>query len=252
MLISPTNYPHAEALAELNETVELALDELEYFGPPVILGAHLVPSLVPSEAIIYNTEHPSSGWMGPSYRKVLSHHEVWDYHRQGVVVETSTLGGGPRLKVGKYVPVGFMPEQCRILKPATQDIDVLFYGSRNKRRDNILAGLLSAGLKVKILTGVYGEERDNYIARSKVVLNVHYYEPGIFEVVRVSYLWANAKCVVSEESPDSDFGVPYDDLVEACLLRVRYPAWRTLEEEAGYDLFSAVSEVDILRTALNL
>jgi hypothetical protein len=237
MLISPPNYIHAEALAELNETVELALDELEYIEQPVILGAHLAPNFVRSEGIIYNTEHPSSGWMTPSYQEVLSHHEVWDYHRQGV---------------GKYVPIGFMPQLCRILKPATQDIDVLFYGSRNKRRDNILAGLLSAGLKVKILTGVYGEERDNYIARSKVVLNVHYYEPGIFEVVRVSYLWANAKCVVSEESPDSDFGVPYDDLVEACLLRVRYPAWRTLEEEAGYDLFSAVSEVDILRTALNL
>ena len=80
------------------------------------------------------------------------------------------------------------------------------------------------------LTGCYGEARDQFIARSKVVLNLHYYDSKVFEIVRVSYLLSNFKAVVAEcgtgTSIDPDLlqalrAVPYDGLVEACVALVQ-------------------------------
>ena len=50
----------------------------------------------------------------------------------------------------------------------------------------------------------YGGKRDALIARAKVVLNIHYYAAQVFEIVRVSYLLANSKAVVTEIGPDTD------------------------------------------------
>ena len=94
--------------------------------------------------------------------------------------------------------MGYHPKLARIKSAARQDIDVLFYGSLNERRRKVLAGIEAAGLKLKVLRGVYGEGRDAWIARSKVVLNVHHYPTQIFEVVRVFYLMTNSKAVVAE------------------------------------------------------
>jgi hypothetical protein len=51
---------------------------------------------------------------------------------------------------------------------------------------------------IEFLAGVYREERDRLIARAKVVLNMHYYDARVFEIVRVSYLLSNEKAVVAE------------------------------------------------------
>ncbi|MHC4843687.1 MAG: hypothetical protein ACYTEE_07795, partial [Planctomycetota bacterium] len=86
------------------------------------------------------------------------------------------------------------------------------------------------GLKVEALFGVYGVERDHYISRAKIVLNIHFYETKVFEIVRVSYLLANKKFVISEpgndqelESPFRDGLVflPYNGLVEECVKYLR-------------------------------
>jgi hypothetical protein len=45
---------------------------------------------------------------------------------------------------------------------------------------------------------------DDLIFRSKIILNIHYYEAAIFEIFRCSYLMANRKCIVSEVGNDKD------------------------------------------------
>lgn len=58
-------------------------------------------------------------------------------------------------------------------KPAPErDIDVLFYGSITPRRARILESLSAAGIQVTALYGVLGAERDRYIDRAKVVLDL--------------------------------------------------------------------------------
>jgi hypothetical protein len=244
-LIRPPGYPHAEALAELEETVRYGLEALGAWGGPprIVLGAHYGHDLTKPGDIIYNTEHPSSGWLAHrSYVGLLSTHEVWDYRPLGV-------GKGRR---AKYVPIGYVPQLTRIPKADPQDIDVLFYGSMNDRRAKVLTELREAGLAVVNVFGVYGKERDALIARSKVVLNMHYYEPGEFESVRVSYLWANRKCVVSEEGRQSpqDNRVEYDRLASVCQYLAERPDQRAKIEDRDFGRFSQRSEAGILREAL--
>lgn len=74
-------------------------------------------------------------------------------------------------------------------KPKPKDIDVLFYGTANSRR-NIILGILkdqlqSHGYNITVVSALFGAELLDHIARSKVVLNVHYYANSIFESDRV-------------------------------------------------------------------
>jgi len=233
-LIRPPGYPHAEALAELEETVRYGLEALGQLHPPrrIVLGAHLPGYMPEAGDIIYNTEHPRSGWWSAEYRDLMRSHETWDYAPEGY---------------GLHVPIGYMPQLTRIPKADPQDIDVLFYGSMNERRAKVVHDLEAAGLNVVTVFGCYGAERDALIARSKVVLNMHYYEPGVFEYVRMSYLWANRKCIVCECPPP---GFMYNKLVDGCRYYVSHPNDRIIIEGATFGAFSGISEVDILREAL--
>jgi hypothetical protein len=235
--------PHQGALAELAEVVRYGLAALKLkHEPMIVLGAHTLQrdplsTLLdgPTEIIIYNTEHPTSPFMTPQYKRLLEEYPVWSYYPDGP---------------GKYVPIGYMPQMSRIPKPQLQPVDVLFYGSMNERRLRILNKLVIRGLYVKVLRlGTYGAERDKCIAGSKVVLNVHYYTPGIMEMVRLSYLWANRKCVVTEATYKTA-GFHYDDLVDACVEFVKDEGMRVEAEDRCFRVVRRLREDDILREVL--
>jgi SAM-dependent methyltransferase len=269
--VRPSGYPHAEALTEIAECVHGGLRRLglrSFYGEhpdcpvrQIVLGAHMLDGAaldsLPADAIIYNSEQidSDSRWLTGPYVAALRTHEVWDYSAENV--RRLTTLGVPSVQ---FVPVGYIPEQVRIPHPS-DEIDVLFYGSVNPRRQHILDQLKAQGLNVVVLFGKYGEERDAAIARAKVVLIVHYYESKIFEVVRAAYLLSNRKAVVAEIGPDTFVepdlrgavrGVPYEQLVGACVELARDPAQRYTLGERAQQIFSARREEDILAAALRL
>jgi len=234
VIVTRPGYVHSEAFREVAETIYFGLaasgEDVIWsdsaFVPgrvPIVFGANLVArsAELPANAIIYNLEQTdkSSSWLVEPYLTLLRTHQVWDYSTRNVEVLQSQ--GITDLRI---VPVGYVPELERVVD-ARKDIDVLFYGSMNQRRQQVIEQLVAAGVKVETVFGVYGGERDAMIARSRVVLNVHFYESKIFEIVRVSYLLANGVCVLSEDGDDpmeEDFRdavafSPYDGLVERCL-----------------------------------
>jgi hypothetical protein len=95
----------------------------------------------------------------------------------------------------------------RIESAKTRDIDVLIYGAVGPQRLAVFASLgrlVNEGLSTVFASGLYGTARDGLIARSKIVLNVNNIPRSkVFEIVRVSYLLANAKAVVSDVYPES-------------------------------------------------
>jgi SAM-dependent methyltransferase len=263
--VRPPGYIHAEALTELAECVYFGLRRLGLAAfhqePPdrpcrqIVFGAHLldergVAALQP-DAIIYNSEQiqADSPWLSAPYSAALRAHAVWDYSPENVR-RAAALGFGSL----RHVPLGYVPELARIA-PANEDIDVLFYGSVNPRRQAVLRALQAAGLKAVALFGVYGEERDRAIARARIVLNMHFYESMVFEIVRVAYLLSNAKAVVAECGPetaiepelrDAILGVPYEGLVEACLQLVQHPERRQALAAGGQRLFARRREEELL------
>ncbi len=193
------------------------------------------------------------GGCGP---RPFRRYPVWDYSRANI--ERLAARNVPR---PTHVPIGYVPELTPIA-PAHEDIDVLFYGSPDDRRRAVLDALSARGLRVESLFGIYGDSRDAWIARSKVVINVHLdgYKSQVFEIVRVSCLLANRRAVVSErgahpsEERDLEPGIAfadYDELVDRCVELVGDERARRELGERGYQAFSARSQVEILRRALS-
>lgn len=267
--INPAAYTHASALDEVIESfaagmhdngcrIYPAVNELRPGMDNVVFGAHLLPphqlAKLPDSVILYNFEQLSaeSAWMKKDYLDALASHRCWDYSQRNIeALKALKPAANPR-----HVPVGYADCLQRIEPAAVQDIDVLFYGSVNQRRRRILDALTESGLQVVELFGAYGAERDQAIARAKVVLNMHYYDSRILEAVRLSYLMSNAKAVVSECADDTEVYPHYrdglslvstDNLVEACQALVADESARRQLEKNALKAVQEVSYRDILQ-----
>lgn len=268
-IISPPNYPHGKSVWEVAETIHYGLIALGYnsvltFETDLSDRQYitLLPNMLVSyqgklspHTVLYNLDqiYPDSPWLQPVVMDHFLQYPVWDYSTANIK-QFEQMG----ISDVQHVPIGYVPELRRI-PSATADIDVLFYGSVNERRHQILEALKSKGVKVEAIFGVYGQERDEYIARSKIVLNMHFYPAKVFEIVRVSYLLANQRFVISERGGDptaeADFesGIvfsDYENLVDTCLDFLNRPTDREKIAQTGFSLMSQRSEADYLTEAL--
>lgn len=259
--VSPPDYIHSRCFEELSLSLCAGLQELGYSakettsaddmqGRVIVLGAHLLtiyPSMrIPANAIIFNTEQirPDALWMSNAYMDLLRKHTVWDYSHENLHALAKRGVEGIDCGVqGIYCGIGYHEVLTRIQPAEYQDIDVLFYGSTNVRRMKIINEIRAAGINIFVAPlGTYGAERDALIARSKIVLNLHFYEDAPFEIVRCSYLWANEKCVVSEH-------YQYSPIIRQILFLLDRDKYQGI---ANYDCrkFMQVRQADYLRSAL--
>ncbi len=270
-VVSPPGYVHSRAFNELALGLNCAFRALGYEAPivrsleqiteyPIILGCNLIPAKdlerLPRTSIIYNLEQilVGSTWITEAYLNLLRGYEVWDYSMRNIE-ELSKLG----ISSVKCCKIGYVPELSRI-KPAPMDIDILWYGSLNERRSRILQELHNRGCTVKALFGVYGDERDAFIARSKIVLNIHFFESKIIEIGRIYYLLANKRFVISEKGNDRELEDPirdslvfadYDDLVPECIRYLQEDALRNETAERGFETMRTFSQVRFLSEVLS-
>ena len=251
----------ARALGDLGFSAAVERDPSRIRGRPIVLGAPwlaLYPGLkLPPSAVIFNMEqiHPESPFLTPDFLRLLSRCEVWDYSRRNMAALAGL--GARRLR---YCGIGYSPLWTRI-PPAGEEVDVLFYGAVNPRRLDVLRALAAAGCKVAVADNLYGEKRDRLIARSRIVLNLHFFPARLFEIVRVSYLLANKRFVVSERGADPDLETPfeggvafadYPGLVNCCLAHLRDPEARARVAEQGFAQIRARPQTAFLRAALGL
>jgi hypothetical protein len=171
--------------------------------------------------------------------QVLSHaFRVWDYSEENIRFLKE------RGIKALHLPVGYHQSLEQVPQGRPKDIDVLFFGSIGERRQKVLNILLhEKKVRLHALFGVYGRERDEFIARSKIILNIHYYPAKIFEAVRISYLLNNRCFVVSEESGVNPYrGVtiptfPYEQLADACCSYLDREQDIERERDASYEDF---------------
>lgn len=226
-----------EGLVTLGHSVRIQTNRIDPDGIAVIFGIHhLDPAHVerlPPQSIIYNLEQLAPGypWFSEPYVKLLTRFRVWDYSARNVAY----LRRQGRSAAVSHLPFGYSPCLVRVPTAQTEDVDVLFFGVKTERRQRVIQALVERGLNVVALSNVWGAERDAWIARAKVVLNMHQADIGEFESVRVLFLLANGKAVVSETAPDEHidaalqgtfFAVPHAGLVDACVQLVADDAAR--------------------------
>lgn len=265
VIVRPPGYRFSDCFKEVSETVMYGLRALGHEAETtenkfrhntrhIIFGAHLLSpdSSFPPDTVLYNLEQVEGGNIG-NLGIIGGKYTIWDYAKPNC-----DAWAKKRIQA-VHVPIGYVPEMTRIY-PVKEDIDVLFYGSMNERRRIVLKQLIESGLNVEIrVNDTYGEDLDYLIARAKVILNVHYYEAKVFEIVRVGYALANKKAVVSEESVD-DYpqllgGLvirPYDEIVDACVELVNDQINREYLGLNGWRVYSEMKETDILSSAIGV
>ncbi|MBD3392112.1 MAG: hypothetical protein GF418_08540 [Chitinivibrionales bacterium] len=254
-VISPPGYAHSYAFAEVAVLLKASLSDLGHAcdiavnsaAPDrtnILVGYHLLNSFDGMQGcryIVYQLEQlgPGAVELTGVMQKVLNGAEsIWDYSSENILFLAE------RGLEARLLPLGYHAALDRVDRGADKDIDVLFYGSLNSRRKAVLDALMPA-LRVKALFGVYGSERDQWIARSKTVLNIHHYSARIFEAVRISYLLNNGAFVVSEESavtPYPDVPLvfsPYDTLAGQCRYFLERPGEMARAAAAARDAFRA-------------
>jgi hypothetical protein len=265
--IQPSGYAHSAAFDELvvclaggfaalGAQVDTSINQpLVGDGINVLVGAHLIgPGYpLPDNCIVFNVEQIRSGrYAQPThYLDLLKRFLVLDYSARNIE-HIRQRTGNEHVYLCK---LGTVPALSRIESTPEQDVDVLFYGVVNDRRKAILDALVAAGVKVKVLTGVYGAERDKWIARSKIVLNLHFYDDHIHEIVRTSFLMANRKAIVSEIADDTEIdddireglvAVTSEAIVETCKQLIGDTARRRDIERRAFDAISRRDQSAIL------
>lgn len=211
---------------------------------PIVLGAHnfgtgtLYDRTVapPAGAILYDLEQPSEEYIAAiakAYR-MLGARLVWSWS-EWMTRELRLRGVSVQ-----HVPFGCVPEMRRprvlVMK---EDIDVFFYGHLTPRRQFIIDACKKAGLRVESSGDCWGVEKDSLVQRSKIVLNLRK-SPGVGEIeaVRLAYLIANGKCVVSEIAAGADRfnGVvefaDIEDIPQRCVEFLRSGEWEVVGAKA--------------------
>jgi len=250
-------------LEKLGHQVSYAVNNIQPTATNIVFGAQLLPidflRQLPPNTIIYNLEQ-NRGLAIDQIREqipyIASAFRVWDYSNANLEVWRE-LGCNDV----SIVPVAYAPVLSKIPKPKVQDIDVLFFGLAGEKRLSAIHRLSNAGLATVFVSGLYGEARDNLIARSKLILNINLYDVSrIFEIARVSYLLANKKAVVSLLEADTYVeedirpGIRFSSantLVEDCVYLLENEAERKALEQTGFQLFSIRDIKQILKNTLD-
>lgn len=257
------------ALRELGHEVSYADNQLRDDAINIVLGSHsdlsdnanwTALSKQAKDIIIYNWEQVADDvpFFTPRYIRQMVHTHVWDYNANNVAA-LKRAG----VQDIHHLPMSYTPLMTSIRSENTQDIDVLFYGVVNERRKKILQSIRAMGLNVvstEECPWMMGDERDRYIARSKVVLNMHYFDTAkIFEVARVSYLLANHKAVVSEVAHGTDIDPDLlhainhgsaEELPQLCWNLVHNESQCKKLEQKGFDVFSQRNAKKVMQQAV--
>ena len=269
-IVRPENYIWSSVFAELAEllggalsslghSTRIAENQIDPQARNIIIGIHLLPASAnldfPPDTIMVNTEQIGEGL--ESWNQNILHfvdrYPSWDY-----AIENIQRFRRMGIREPLHLKVGYHRILQRIVPATEYDIDVLFYGSMTPLRAHILEQLQTSGLRVVHLFGSFGKERDDHIARSKMVLNMHHHPSKIFEILRVHYLMNNAKAVVSQwdhdtkmahEYRDGILAVPYDQLVSTCvdlassLTKIRHWEQKALSTLMGIDAVQEMREL---------
>ena len=228
--------------------IELYGNNHMYDETVIVLGYNVLKSLdflrikyKKYKIIVYQLEHLFNGsqWVNKqSYDILKSADEIWDYDEGNILWMRNNYNFNAEFKPLVYTE---SLKNIPTLIESECDIDVLFYGYLHERRAKFLINLQQkAGAKISIydLYGVWGEKLDNYIKRSKLIMNMHSSEYARQEQPRIYYPVINGRCVLSEESPINYFGdaiieVSYENLLDKIFELLKTGEWLDIAYQAS-------------------
>lgn len=168
----------------------------------LLFGIHEVcksfyPNFDSDKVIIFNTEQLSysSDWVNINYITALKTYRVIDYCHANKRWLKSELDINADIFYFGHYP---------IYKNVNLDIDVLFYGTYTEGRWKVYESIKHLPLIIRFEKEVWGEEKENIINRSRIILNLHRYSTNLLPIVKLFTLISSGKVIISERCSDED------------------------------------------------
>lgn len=207
------------------------------------------------------------------YKIIFQTEELWNRRErgfydmgQGYDLALEMYDENVRIPAGTqnvvYCPVGYSPVWESHLPEVEEGIDVLFYGSFTDRRKSFEFDIRSkTDLNVIFTQDHYGLERDKFIMRSKIVLNIKAHDLWSYGPMHCLPTQANKKFMLAEKAnggygpfkPGVHF-VEYNG-IDDCKEKIRY--WLAHDKERKEFAINAYSDMvktcdftEILKNAL--
>jgi len=145
---------------------------------------------VPKYYICYQTEQIGTHWFNERYYQRLAEClAVWEYNEKNLECYQHLNNNISIVRPG----VALQPK-------VKKDIDLLFYGAMSDRRKRALKQFSNC----MIVENNLGQSMQDLLARTKVVVNIHYYNNSPLEFFRINECLSNHCNVVSEKSSYGD------------------------------------------------
>jgi len=225
-IVQPPGYVHSLGFLDqaryfrhqfrrMGAQVSLAKNRLRHDAVNLVFGAHLGFDAALRErytCLFVNLEQLGRGGaaVSPDYLKLLSASAVVEYDADNITAYTTHAEDVP------LFPLLYAP----YLKPAQpvpledRPIDLLFIGSMNERRRDMLQRIEATGRRVALFDQpLYGPERDAVILQAKAVVNLHFYPSSRFEQARVSHCLSLGTPVLSERREATRPHAAFEDCV---------------------------------------
>lgn len=148
--------------------------------------------------IVYNFEY-NQQYIENKMELLKNAKEVWDYSLFNI--------GKYNIKIHKFVPYlplniidNFKKYIFKNYISKTKEINFLFYGQKNKRREDILNQMNVNIKKIGYNWGelYYNKDLFKLLGKTKYVINIHFYDEGVIEIYRIIECLLLGITVISE------------------------------------------------------
>lgn len=210
--IVPDGYVHAHALDDCAEYLTAMLaacgqrvtrshNHIDLEAWNVIVGGHLLAAAhvaaLPADVIVFNSEQlafAGNPLITAAYRDALARFTIWDYSATNL----------PFLPAGRATVIPFTHCPAMVRDRARTPGDALvFHGAVTRRRQVILDGLRTAGVRLEVAFGEYGTARDVRMFGARAILDLRKADDtAAFTPIRCFYPLTNGIPVISESSDD--------------------------------------------------
>lgn len=191
----------------------------------------------------------SNNWhsIQKTINNLKTYDEIWDYDELNIAYLKNH-----NINVSRLLPMLYTKNLKNIINDDDPKIDVLFYGFINQRRFNIIESLQKKLYGKIKLVWIYGETNlDQYIANSKIILNLHAFEPwNRQEQIRMFYPIINEKTVISEISQknylkDLIIESSIDNIVETIVNCCTNNIWRSFGKLSSLEFYNRTQLLNI-------
>lgn len=184
----------------INSTIKEKLYSEDSFSKELYIIVHIDDyTYIPKKYIVYQIENSiSKFFQNKKYLQLLKNSlYIWEYSVANIYKYKDIVDS----KKICYMNIPFFP--YKIIKNIPYTYDIFFYGEMNNRRKKILEAIRK---KYNILYGIFhGKTLEDNIEKSKILLNLHYYDEPKLESTKLNEILQYGKIIISEKSIKEDW-----------------------------------------------